>query len=80
MRGQNKMKRRDFVKATSAGALLSGGVWSEVAAAESTASSGKLNVACVGTANRAAADISGVRQENIVALVDIDKSYLDRAA
>ncbi|MEE2990972.1 MAG: Gfo/Idh/MocA family oxidoreductase [Planctomycetota bacterium] len=77
----NDIKRRDFLKATGAGATLAaGGVFSQLDAQESKAASGKLNVACIGTANRAAADIAGVQGENIVALVDIDSNYLERAA
>ena len=73
--------RRRFLKTTSASAaLISSGVWSGLAKAESKSANGKLNIACIGTANRAAADIDGVKHENIVALVDIDKNYLDRAA
>ena len=73
--------RREFLKTSGAGfAALSSGVWTGTAAAESTATLQKLNIACIGTANRAAADIAGVRGENIVALCDIDKNYLDRAA
>jgi len=59
--------------------VLASGVWSELAAAESTSPNEKLNMGCVGTANRAAADINGVVSENIVALCDVDKNYLDRA-
>jgi predicted dehydrogenase len=59
--------------------VLASGVWSELAAAEATAANEKLNMGCVGTANRAAADINGVVSENIVALCDVDKNYLDRA-
>jgi predicted dehydrogenase len=40
----------------------------------------KLNIACIGTANRARADIDGVVHENIVALCDVDSGYLDRCA
>mgnify|MGYP000909207835 FL=1 len=76
-----RFPRRDFLKASAAGlASLSGGVWSQLAAAESKSPNAKLNVACVGTANRAAADVDGVKNENIVALCDVDKNYLDRAA
>ncbi len=71
--------RRNFLKATGAGAaLVSSGVWSEVAAEDSKAPSQKLNIACVGTANRAAASVSAVKGENIVAFCDIDQNYLDR--
>lgn len=81
MQRQNQFNRRDFLKASGAGAaLVSGGVFTGVAPAESKAAIDKLNIACIGTANRAAANISGVQGENIVALCDIDKTYLDRAA
>ncbi|MFN9720524.1 MAG: Gfo/Idh/MocA family protein [Planctomycetota bacterium] len=39
----------------------------------------KLNIACVGTANRAADDVAGVMSENIVAIVDVDSNYLEKA-
>jgi len=81
MSRKNDIKRRDFLKVTGVGATLAaGGVFSQLDAQESKAASGKLNIACIGTANRAAADISGVQGENIVALVDIDSNYLGRAA
>jgi predicted dehydrogenase len=76
-----RFRRRDFLKVSGAGfAAIAGGVWSQLAAAESKSPSEKLNIACVGTANRASADIDGVQGENIVALCDVDKNYLDRAA
>lgn len=76
------LDRRDFLKTTAAGAAVasSGGVFSQAAAQDSTAATEKLNILCVGTANRAAADVAGVKGESIVALCDIDKNYLDRAA
>ncbi|MFT5528314.1 MAG: putative dehydrogenase [Pirellulaceae bacterium] len=75
--------RRDFLKASGVGAgaaAVSGGFFSELPAAESKSPNEKLNIACVGTANRAKNDIDGVKGENIVAICDIDKSYLTRAA
>ena len=75
------LSRRDLLKASGVGALaISGGVWSELAPAQTKSPNQKLNIACIGTANRAAADVSGVQGENIVALVDIDSNYLERAA
>ncbi|MBC8354312.1 MAG: Gfo/Idh/MocA family oxidoreductase [Planctomycetes bacterium] len=73
--------RRDFLKTTAAAsaATAAGGVWSELAAQDSVSANEKLNIACVGTANRAAADIQGVQGEAITVLCDIDKNYLDRA-
>lgn len=71
--------RRHFLKTTTAGAAaISAGVWTGAQAQESSSPNQKLNIACIGTANRAAADIQGVEGENIVALVDVDKNYLDR--
>jgi hypothetical protein len=76
--GQNQMQsetpksgstvqRRQFLQATGASALAMG-VWSEVPAQESTSPNEKLKVLCVGTANRASADINGVQGENIIGL------------
>jgi len=80
MQRKSNLHRRDFLRMSGAGAtVLASGVWSELAAAESTSPNEKLNMGCVGTANRAAADINGVVSENIVALCDVDKNYLDRA-
>ncbi len=81
MQNKANFKRRDFLKASGAGAAyLASGVWSETAPAQSQSPNEKLNVICVGTANRAAADVAGVQGENIIGLCDIDKNYLDRAA
>jgi predicted dehydrogenase len=80
MPSHSHVTRRDFLKTTTAGAAaVSAGVWTGGARAESKAAIEKLNIACIGTANRAAADISGVKGENIVALVDVDANYLKRA-
>ena len=80
MQNKSRLNRRNFLRVTGAGAaVLSSGVWSETSAQESKAPSEKLNVACVGTANRASASVNAVANENIVALCDVDKNYLDRA-
>src|SRR5881628_757584 len=39
----------------------------------------KLNLGIIGTANRAAANIAGIKSEHIVALCDIDENYLAAA-
>jgi len=76
----HKLTRRRFLQTTSAGvAVVTSGVWSQLPAADSKSPNGKLNLACVGTANRAGDDINGVKGENIVALVDIDDNYLNKA-
>ncbi len=76
------MKRRAFLKqstAAVAASSLAGGVWSETKAQESRSANEKLKVLCVGTANRAGANISGVAGEDIVGLCDIDSRYLEMA-
>ncbi len=79
MKKQTGFDRRDFLKTATAGtAAISAGLWTGGAMAESRSANQKLNIACIGAANRAAADIAGVLGENIVALVDVDKTYLDR--
>ncbi len=79
MKNQTNFNRRDFLKTSAAGtAAISAGLWTGGAIADSKSANQKLNIACIGTANRAAADIAGVIGENIVALVDVDKNYLDR--
>ncbi|MDG2390526.1 MAG: Gfo/Idh/MocA family oxidoreductase [Planctomycetaceae bacterium] len=71
--------RRDFMKSTSAGvAAISTGLWTGTAAAKVRSVNEGLNIACVGTANRALADINGVATENLVAFVDVDTTYLGR--
>ncbi|MBT6642419.1 MAG: Gfo/Idh/MocA family oxidoreductase [Planctomycetaceae bacterium] len=73
------LKRRQFLQAAGAGTLAAG-VWSEVPAQESKSPNEKLKVLCVGTANRASADIRGVESQDIVGLCDVDQIYLDRAS
>ncbi|MCA9005961.1 MAG: Gfo/Idh/MocA family oxidoreductase, partial [Planctomycetaceae bacterium] len=81
MQKNSNFSRREFLKTTTAGAAaISAGIWTGVAPAASKSANEKLNIACIGTANRAAADVDGVKGENIVALVDVDSNYLDRAS
>ena len=52
----SKQNRRNFLKTTGAGATaLSAGVFSGGELSASTSANEKLNIACIGTANRAAA-------------------------
>ncbi len=72
-----QLNRRHFLESS---ATVAAGIYASTAVATSATSAlNKLNVACIGTANRAAADIDGVLSENIVALCDIDSNYLTRA-
>ena len=72
------VNRRRFLQ-TSSAAVIVGGVWSQRGVAASSSPNEKLQIACVGVANRAAMDVNGVKGEAIVALSDVDQSYLDRA-
>ncbi len=81
MQYETRFNRRNFLRVTGAGAaVLSSGVWSGLAAQESKSPNEKLNVACIGTANRAEASVNAMQGENVVALCDVDKRYLDAAA
>ena len=77
--------RRDFLRAGlgTGAALMIGGGGRLASAAESSGEDSspneKLNLAAIGTAARAAADIAGCRSENIVALCDIDADSLEKA-
>ena len=71
--------RRSFLQSAGSTALLLPGLYASASPARPSRSAlENLNIACIGTANRAAEDVSGVMSENIVAIVDIDSNYLDR--
>jgi predicted dehydrogenase len=78
MTNSTSASRRSFLKlstATAASLYVSG-----LSARETRNPLEKLNIACIGTANRARADINGVVHENIVALCDVDTDYLGRCS
>lgn len=70
--------RRQFLTATTAATF---GVWiaSQSEAQESKSPNEKLNIAAIGTKNRARDNINGVKSENIVALCDVDDSFMAEA-
>lgn len=75
-----QVTRRDFIRKTStaaAGVFFIGKASSF--GKHKISPNEKLNIACVGTANRAAEDVKGVEMENLVALVDVDDNYLAKA-
>lgn len=72
------LTRRRFIGTTAAGASAMTGYFTSRAVAQSSSPNEQLNIACIGTANRAAADIQGVMHERIVALCDVDENYLQR--
>ena len=71
--------RRQFLQ-TSTAAIAAGVYASGLPAAPSRNPLEKLNIGCIGTANRAAADVDGVISENIVSICDVYSRYLDRSA
>ncbi|QDT11476.1 Gfo/Idh/MocA family protein [Planctomycetes bacterium K23_9] len=74
----SQLTRRKFV-ASATTVAATAGVWSELPAQESNSPNEKINLICVGTANRAAADVDGVKSQNIIAFCDVDSRYLDVA-
>ncbi len=82
MSSHSSRNRRSFLKTTAAGsaAALSSSLFVSGSSAKASLSPlEKLNIACIGTANRAAEDVNGVMNENIVAIVDVDSNYLNKA-
>ncbi|MCP4786075.1 MAG: Gfo/Idh/MocA family oxidoreductase [Fuerstiella sp.] len=78
----NRLSRRNFLTSTvvSGGALATAWHVNPTAAATSNSSLEKLNIAAIGTGNRAAADIAGCASQNIIALADIDSNFLGAAS
>jgi len=72
-----QLTRRQFTLTSTA--IASGLYASTAVSRPGTSALDKVNVACIGTANRAAADINGVMSQNIVALCDIDSRYLKKS-
>ncbi len=73
-----RSNRRQFLATSAAGSAIGLGFFTSSSVAQSTSANERLQIACIGTANRAAADIQGVQHEAIVALCDVDSTYLER--
>jgi len=73
--------RREFLKqgSAAAGSLAMSYFAYPTLAAESNSPNERLNIAAIGTANRAGANIRELADQNLVALVDIDANFLDQA-
>src|SRR6266700_2607609 len=74
-----KLTRRDFLRRTS---LTAAGLWlagAQRASSRAPSGNDKLNIGVIGTANRAGADLRAVAHENIVALCDVDDTFLAAA-
>ncbi|MBT8038234.1 MAG: Gfo/Idh/MocA family oxidoreductase [Verrucomicrobiae bacterium] len=71
--------RRDFIK--SAGAVGAGlTILPSGMLSAANSANNKLNIAVIGVGGRGAANLNGVRDENIVALCDVDARHLAKAA
>lgn len=80
-RSDRTQHRRGFLKGSLAAAGLVGlGFHTQASAMPSKMANEKLDLAIVGVANRARANINGVKHENIVAICDVDLNFLNRAA
>jgi predicted dehydrogenase len=76
------LNRRTFLahSAAATGMLASGYYINGLPAQESKSPNERLNIASVGTVNRAGANLGGVASQNIIALADIDANSLEQAA
>ena len=72
------ISRRTFLKTS---LLTTGGFWvaTGTGLARKVSANEKLNLGIVGTINRASANINGVRDQNIVAICDIEDKLLAAA-
>lgn len=73
---RTSLNRRQFLKRSSVAAA---GVWLSGCVAPRISPNEKLNLGIIGTAHRAAEDLHYVATENIVALCDVDTTYLAAA-
>jgi predicted dehydrogenase len=78
MTTRRSLTRRSFFGQTAA-ALLAQGVWTQTRANASPSPGQKLQIAAIGVANRANANVQAVRSEDLIALCDVDRGYLQRA-
>ncbi|MDB6056671.1 MAG: putative dehydrogenase [Verrucomicrobiales bacterium] len=71
----SNVSRRNFFKQT---AFTTAGVWLGTSSlfARKLSANDKLNIGVIGTMNRAASNIAGVKNQNIVAICDVDETYL----
>jgi len=75
------LTRRNFVKTTAAAAgFCAAGTLGMTASAAPRGANGKLNIACVGVGGRGGSHVRSTKQENIVAVCDVNTRTADRAA
>ncbi len=74
-----KISRRDFMNSAAAAAAFTIIPRHVLGGKAYAAPSDKLNIACIGVGGRGGANLNGVRNENIVALCDVDKKQGGKA-
>lgn len=75
------LNRRQFLERSAAASLMGTGLFvGHSQAQESKSPNEKLNIAAVGTANKAGHNIAELAGQNFVALCDVDENYLNAAA
>src|SRR5688572_22496236 len=74
------LSRRQFLATSAAATIASGYFITTAPAAQSKSPNEKLNLLCVGVANKGWDNVMQLRSENIVALCDVDANYLAKAA
>ena len=75
-----QVDRRSWLKQSATiSTALATGVHSQLTSAASNSPAEKLNIASIGVGGRAAANLKGVEDENIVAIADTDRNALDQA-
>ena len=75
------VNRRDFLTRSSLAGATAASMWylNPGPAAASVSSLEKLNIAAIGTGNRAGSNIAGCESQNIVAVADVDAGFLEAA-
>lgn len=71
-----RQNRREFLKSTVAAGVMTGLYLNPGSSRAGDSPNEKLNIACVGTQNRAAGNIDDVSSQNLVAFADVDSNYL----
>lgn len=81
MRLMNMFSRRRFLQSSALGTtgLVLGAVWASTAATRRISPNQKLNLAVIGVAHQGDSDMRQLESENIVALCDVDQTYLAAA-
>jgi predicted dehydrogenase len=72
-----KARRRFLKTAALVGGISGTGYWTSLSAPASDSPNEKLNIGVIGVGNRGVSNIAEIKSENIAALCDVDRRYLD---